>query len=236
LNECQKKGRFFALAAIILKMKFSSCLVILILVGTAVFTAGCTQGTGPVQTATPLPVITSRLQDLALDPADVPACFSLTEQSVKSPGDVGQLAKDLGWQEGYVVTYTCPVMGHQPTIILQSLVVYPAENMPGIASMVDEQDRSAGYIYEALSFPDQGSAMRGFYGKANETQTSDQSPGTYLVSGGRVVPETNAVSGSDVGEIIIYRGTYFEVLRMTGSGTNATILRDIALKASAKIP
>ena len=217
-------------------MQFSTYLVILIFAGTAVFTAGCTQGTGPVLPATPIPVTTPHLQDLALNPADVPACFSLTEQSVKSPRDVGQLAKDLGWQEGYVVTYTCPAKGNKPTVILQSIAVYPAENMPGIVSMVDEQDRSAGNIYEDLSFPDQGSAMRGFYAKANETQASGQSPGTYLVSGGREVPETNAVSGSDVTEIIFYRGTYFEVLRMTGSGTNATILRDMALKASAKIP
>jgi hypothetical protein len=108
--------------------------------------------------------------------------------------------------------------------------------MPGIASMVDEQDRLTGYTYEGLAFPDQGSVMRGFYGKANETQASGPSPGTYLVTGGHEVPETNAVSGSDMAEIIFYRGTIFEVLRMTGPETNATILRAMADKASAKIP
>jgi hypothetical protein len=217
-------------------MQFSPRGIIIILVFTAVIAAGCTQGTGPALPAVSVPVTTPDLHDLALNPSDVPACFTLTGQSEKNPGDVGQLAKNLGWRAGYVVTYTCTANGTETTVILQSLAAYPAENIPGIVSMVDQQDRTAGYLYEDLSFPDRGSSMRGFYGKANETQASGQSSGTYLVNGGREDPGTNAMSGGDMAEIIIYKGTIFEVLRMTGPGTNATLLRDIALKASAKIP
>ena len=39
-----------------------------------------------------------------------------------------------------------------------------------------------------------------------------------------------------VAEIIFYRGKVFEVLKMTGPETNVTLLRDLAQKASAKIP
>ncbi len=119
---------------------------------------------------------------------------------------------------------------------MQSLAVYPGENMPGIASVVDEQDRSTGNVYENLSFPDQGPAQRGFYGKTRGDPVSTISPGTYLVNGGRDVSGKNAEPASDVAEIIFYRGIHFEVLRMTGPGTNVTLLRDLAQKASAKIP
>ena len=147
-------------------MQVPSRFILLILIGTTVFITGCTQAPGPVPVVTPAPVTVSPLQDLAISTADLPACFSLAEQNVKSYADVGQLAKDLGWQAGYVATYTCPADGPDPTIIVHSLAVYPANTMPGIASMVDEQDRTIGFLYENLSFPVPGASMRGFYGKS----------------------------------------------------------------------
>ena len=210
--------------------------IILILIATTVFIAGCTQGPGPVPVVTPAPVAGSPLQDLAISTADLPACFSLAEQNVKSYAEMGQLAKDLGWQAGYVATYTCPTDGPDPTIIVHSLAVYPAHTMPGIASMVDEQDRTSGLLYENLSFPDQGTPMRGFYGKPGEIRGSGISPGTYVVNGGREGTELTTVTVSNVTEIIFYRGKVFEVLKMTGPETNVTLLRDLAQKASAKIP
>ena len=217
-------------------MRLSPCLVILILAGTLVFIAGCTQATSPVLPVTPVPATTPHLSDLAITSSDIPACFALTEQQVKNSGDVGELAKDLGWQEGYGVTYTCLKEGTEPTVILHSLATYPAANMPGIATMVDEQDRPAGYLYEDLSFPDQGISMRGFYRKAGSMQVSGISTGANLLTGRRDSAETNAVAGSSMAEIIFYRGTTFEVLRMTGPGTNATLLKDLALKSTAMIP
>jgi hypothetical protein len=217
-------------------MQFSLILAILILAGAAVFAAGCTQATGLVLPATPVPVTLSPLRDLALGPADLPACFSLEGQHVRSSGDVGTLARDLGWQDGYTVTYSCPAEGSDPTIIIQSLAVYPAENIPGIASMVDRQDRTgSNRAYENLTFPDQSVVLRGFYGKSVETKDPEISPGTSGEDGGRGMPETNTISGSDVAEIIIYRGTVFEVLKMNGPETNVTLLKDLAGKALAKI-
>jgi len=218
-------------------MHFFHRFIIVILIFTAVLAAGCTQGTGPAVPATPVPVTGSDLHELALSPSDVPVCFSLTNQHEKRSGEVGKLAKDLGWQAGYEVTYTCPAAGAEPTVLVHSLAVYPAMNMPGIASMVDEQDRSAGFTYENLSFAGQGSTLlRGFYGKAVGAGVSGTPAGTVLLTGTNSVPETNTVSGSDVAEIIFSRGKHFGVLKMTGPGTNATALRDLALVAYAKIP
>jgi hypothetical protein len=219
-------------------MQFPSFLVILILAGTAVFTAGCTQATGPVLPSTPVSGTVSALKDLAFGPADLPACFSLAEQHVRSSGDVGTLARDLGWQDGYMVTYSCPAEGPDPTVIVQSLAVYPAENLPGIAFMADMQDRAfdANRTYENLTFPGQDTALRGFYGRSIGAQDFGISPGIPGMRGGGDVPEPNAVSGSDVAEIIICRGTTVEVLKMSGPGTNVTLLKDLAGKALAKIP
>ncbi len=210
--------------------------IFLSLVATTVFIAGCTQGPGPVPVVIPAPVMDSPLQDLAISSADLPACFSLADQSVKSYADVGQLAKDLGWQAGYVATYTCPAEGPDPTIIVHSLAVYPAHIMPGIASMVDEQDRTTGFLYENLSFPVPGASMRGFYGKSGGIQGSGIAPGTYFVNGGHEGTEIYTGTGGRVAEIIFYRGNVFEVLKMTGPDTNVTLLRDLAQKASAQIP
>jgi len=216
-------------------MQFSCRFIIVILVFIAVLATGCTQGTGPAAPVTPVPVTGPDLQNLALRPSEVPACFSLTDQHTKSSGDVGELAKDLGWQAGYEVTYTCPWSGPEPTVIIHSLAIYPAGNISGIASMVDHQDRSASYTYRDLSFPDKNSIMSGFFGKTGRTEIPGISAGTdVLISNS--VPETDAVSGSDVAEIIFYRGTCFNVMKMTGPGTNMTLLRDMALGVSAKIP
>jgi len=217
-------------------MRLSPSLVILILIAAVVFIAGCTQGTSPALPVTSVPATTLNLPDLAITLSDIPACFTLTEHQVKSSDDVGELAKDLGWKEGYSVTYTCPAKETEPTVILHSLATYPAANMPGIATMVDEQDRPAGYLYEDLSFPDRGIAMRGFYRKAGSVQVSGISPGTNLLTGRSKSAGTDTVSDSSMAEIIFYRGTTFEVLKMTGPETNATLLTDLALKSSAKIP
>jgi len=217
-------------------MRLSSCIVILLLAGAVVFAAGCTQETSPARPATPVPLKTPDLPDLAITSSDLPACFSLEEHQVKSSADVGDLAKDLGWRAGYGVTYTCPAEGTEPTVILHSLATYPAANMPGIATMVDKQDRPAGYLSEDLSFPDQGITMRGFYREAGSVQVSGIPMGANLLTGESKNVETDTLAASSMAEIIIYRGTTFEVLRMTGPGTNATLLKGLALKASLKIP
>lgn len=210
--------------------------IILILIATSFFIAGCTQGPGPVPMVTPAPVTGSPLQDLAISTADLPACFSLADQNVKSYTDVGKLAKDLGWQAGYVATYTCPAEGSDPTIIVHSLAVYPDYSMSGIAVMVDEQDRTPGFLYENLSFQDQGIPVRGFYGKSGGIQDSVIAPVTYFVNGGHDGTEIHTDTRGEVAEIIFYRGNVFEVLKMTGPKTNVTLLWDLAQKASAKIP
>jgi hypothetical protein len=202
-----------------------------------ILTTGCTQGTAPAVTATPVPAAAPDLRALALDPADLPACFSLSEEQVKTPGDVGSLARDLGWQEGYVVTFTCPAQGTgEPTVILHSLAVYPVNNIPGIVAMVDSQDRSgSGLVYENLTFPGREAEMRGFYGRAGSGKAGNASTGSSPVTGAQAGSGNRTTTRSDMAEIIISRGTTFEVLRMNGPMTNATLLGELARAALAKV-
>jgi len=216
-------------------MQFPAPLLFAFIITGMILNAGCTQGTAPAVTAIPLPAATD-LRALALDPADLPACFSITGEQVKTPDNVGALAKDLGWQAGYAVTFTCPGNGTgEPTEILHSLAVYPAKNMPAIVAMVDSQDRSgSGFVYENLTFSGREAEMRGFYGRAKSMEAGNASAGAYLVSGGQAGSGTTP--RNYMAEIIISRGTTFEVLRMSGPMTNATLLGDIARTALLKVP
>lgn len=218
-----------------LLMHFSHSLIIVFLIFAAAIAAGCTQGTGTAAPEVTGPVTGPDLQDLSIRQSDVPACFSVTDQHTKTPGEVGQLAKELGWQAGYEVTYTCAEAGAGPTVLVHSLAAYPAVNMPGIVAMVDKQDRAAGFLYEDLEFPDKDPSLRGFYGKAGATAVTGSTAGTGQLAG-TGSPEISANTRGDVAEIIISRGTYLSVLKMNGPGTNATILRDLALVAYARIP
>jgi hypothetical protein len=227
---------FFFSGSDFLQMQSSALVFFSLTIAGLVLVSGCTQGTTPAATTTPLPAAGSDLRALALVPADLPACFSLTSEQVKTPGDVGRLANDLGWQAGYAVTFTCPSADKgEPTVILHSLAVYPAENMPVIAAMVDMQDRSTpGLVYENLTFPGREAEMRGFYGRTGNMEAGNVSAGDYLINGGEAGSGTT--SRNDIAEIVISRDTTFEVLRMSGPVTNATLLSDLAKTVLFKIP
>jgi hypothetical protein len=228
---------FFAPAVIMLIMRSSKSLLILLLVAAAVLISGCTQAPGPAAPATPpAPVAHPDLKVLALVPSDLPACFSLSDQRVKSAGDVGNLAKDLGWETGYEVTYSCPAAGPEPTVILHSLAVYPASNVPGIAGMVDRQDRPAGFLYENMSDPDQSFFIRGFSARTGTEKAAGVSPGSFVLAGGKNVSAPASGTPGDFAEFIVYRRNVFEVLKMTGPGANATLLHELARTAAERIP
>lgn len=218
-------------------MKFSCSLVILLIACGLVFVAGCTQGAGPAPGSVPAPVATPDLPALALAPADLPSCYAVTERSLKSPADVGSLARQLGWQAGYTVRYTCPTDGSEPTVLIHSLAIYPAENIPAIAAMVDAQDRSgAECTWENLTFPAYGPSMRGFYGTPVDAAETPVAPGNYVISSGNeTAPRTTEPAG-DIAEIIFHRGMVFEVMRMSGPGTNLTLIEDLAARAYGEIP
>ena len=217
-----------------------SLILILILAAACVLASGCTQPErAPSATAaagSPAPVGVPDLRSLALAPTELPACYSLSAGREKSAADVGDIAKKAGWQAGYEAAYTCPSAGSEPTVIVHSLAVYPAANMLSIAGMVDRQDRPADYVFENISDPDQSVYVSGFYARSNASRETAASPGTFVLSGGRDISAPVSGTAGDFAEFIIFRRNVFEVLKMTGPGTNATLLHELARTAAMKIP
>jgi hypothetical protein len=169
-------------------------------------------------------MVNTSLSPLALAPDDLPAGFALAEAREKTLDDVGSLARNLGWNGGYGVSYIRrgPDPGNATTVI-QSIAVYPEENIPAIAAMADSQDRAVfNQSASNLTLQNLGAGSHGF--------SVNVSP---VASG----PEPGANRASlQVAEIIFSRGRTFEVLRMSGPGTDAAILQSLAAKAYEKIP
>ncbi|WP_292346969.1 MULTISPECIES: hypothetical protein [unclassified Methanoregula] len=221
-------------------MRILSGSLIFLLAAALVLTSGCTEAQrGPSATAgpvSPLPSGVPDLKALALSPAELPACFSLSDERVKSPDDVSDLAKNAGWEAGYEAVYTCPSAGSGPTVIVHSLAVYPAVNVLNIAGMVDRQDRPQGYVFENISDPDQSFYVSGFSARFNASAVPAASSGSFLVAGGKNISAPASDSAGDFAEFIVFRKNVFEVLKMTGPGTNATLLHELARTAAQKIP
>jgi len=213
-------------------MSSSRGLIIAILVCSLVLATGCT---GLAGTAAPAPSIPEQitLESLVLTPSEIPQNFTLRESRVKNSTEVSKLARDLGWQQGYVVRFTRPPEGISGQIeILQTVTRYPAKNIPAIAALAEKQERSDNtMIFSNLSSPALGSYSQAFSGTVHTIiipePVSGNLPGPGLVEG---------TVQQDFVEIIFSKGDILEVLRMTGEGADYETLASLAQKAYAKIP
>jgi hypothetical protein len=208
-------------------MRFFSYLIVSFLICAAAAGSGCISGTGQSSPVTPaVPSATGNLSQLVLAPADLPAGFILAESREKKQDEMGDLAREIGWDGGYVIRYTKPAADPgSPTVILQSIAVYPEQNLPAIIAKVDEQDR-AGFnqTITSLTLQNLGPDSRGF--------------SVHMLPAVSVPENATGMTRTETGvvEIIFSRGTIFEVVRMSGPGTDAAVLQSLAETAYAKIP
>ena len=213
-------------------MSCSPTLIIAILVCSLIFAAGCTGRAGTAVPVAPTPAHIT-LESLALTPSEVPQNFTLRESRAKNVTDVSKLARDLGWQQGYVVRFTSPPEGVPgQTEILQTVTLYPAKNIPAIAELAEKQERSdKNMLFSNLSSPALGSYSRAFSGTVNTLMTPEPDNGNPLGSG-----SVGATVQQDFVEIIFSKGDLLEVLRITGPGADYSTLASLAQKAYNKIP
>jgi|WetSurMetagenome_2_1015567.scaffolds.fasta_scaffold04192_6 hypothetical protein len=200
-------------------MHLSPVLVISILILAAIG-AGCTGSPAPAPS--PVPPAPATLSALALAQSDLPFGFTLVEGREKTLDDVGILARNLGWNGGYGISYA--LQGQDPgttTTILQSIAIYPEENIPAIAAMSERQDRAIFNQSANLTLRGLGADSRGFF------VSNQQEPGSEPVDNG-ISPRA--------AEIIFSKGRIFEVVRMSGPGTDVSVLESLAKKAYAKVP
>jgi len=213
-------------------MSCSPTLIISILVCSLILAAGCT---GPAVTAVPtVPTPAGiTLESLVLTPSEVPQNFIPHEIRARNVTDVSKLARDLGWQQGYVVRFTSPPEGVPgQTEILQTVTLYPAKNIPAIAALAEKQERSdKNMLFSNLSPPALGSYSRAFSGTVNTLVIPEPDNGNQLGSG-----SVGATVQQDFVEIIFSKGDLLEVLRMTGPGADYSTLASLAQKAYNKIP
>jgi hypothetical protein len=207
-------------------------LIIAILFCSLVLATGCT---GRAGTAVPAPTTPEHitLESLALTPSEFPQNFTLRESRMKNSTEVSKLARDLGWQQGYVVRFTRPPEGISGQIeILQTITRYPAKNIPAIAALAEQQERSDNnMIFTNQSSPALGSYSQAFSGTVKPLMTPEPDNSNPFGSG----PGGGTVQ-QDFVEIIFSKGDILEVLRMTGPGADYSTLTSLAQKAYNKIP
>ena len=167
------------------------------------------------------------------DPVRCPTKFHPSRSRAKNFTDVSKLARDLGWQQGYVVRFTSPPEGVPgQTEILQTVTLYPAKNIPAIAELAEKQERSdKNMLFSNLSSPALGSYSRAFSGTVNTLMTPEPDNVNPLGSG-----SVEGTVQQDFVEIIFSKGDLLEVLRMTGPGADYSTLASLAQKAYNKIP
>jgi hypothetical protein len=94
---------------------------------------------GPCRTDT----CTNNARITGLTPSEVPQNITLRESRGKNSTDASKFARDLRWQQEYVVRFTIPleeVPGQ--TEFLQTVILYPAKNITAIAALEKKQERS----------------------------------------------------------------------------------------------
>ena len=201
--------------------------------GAALFCTGCISAPGtpavPVPAA-PVQTANVSLVPLALAPADVPAGYTLLSSRQKSAGEMGTLAKDLGWQQGYVTVYSLNDTAG-PSAITQTITVYAGKNMSDLVSLVDTSERQEeGLNFTNLPLPATGPDTRAFVATAaNATPSSTATEGTIMLAAGTSAPAEGYT------EVIFAKGDILEVIRMTGPGARSDVLATLAETAYAKL-
>jgi len=214
-------------------MQRSSFLGLALVACAALFSAGCISSPGtqaaPVPAA-PVQVANVSLAPLALAPADVPSGYTLISSRQKPAGEMGTLAKDLGWQQGYVTVYSLnDTTG--PSAITQTITVYAGKNMSDLVSLVYITERQEkGLNFTNLPLPATGPDTRAFVATAaNATPSSTATEVAVLASEpGATTPSEGYI------EVIFAKGQVFEVIRMTGPGAQYDTLKALAETAYAK--
>jgi hypothetical protein len=173
----------------------------------------------PIPTLLPTPeskISTISPSAMALQLTDIPSDYILKDRSVMVFPEVTQLTRDLGWRQGYFVSfYRINKEKDDQTGIRQSINIFPIENMNKVFSIEKEDMKSradrSGTIYE-IPFPTIGDASIAFRG------TDANDPDNFVVY-----------------SVLFTKKNVFEKITMKGTSTDYEVLKDIAQTAAEKI-
>lgn len=166
--------------------------------------------------ATETPRSPEQSSDMALQPADLPSDYILQDRSVMALPEVSQLARELGWQQGYYVSFYRRISNTDDiTRVRQSINIFSTDNINGVFLLEKEelkdQQLTPGTRYE-IPFPAVGERSIAF----RDTNPVDaERPVTYTV--------------------IFTKKNVFEKITMSGTNTDYETLKRLVLRAEALV-
>jgi hypothetical protein len=153
--------------------------------------------------------------DMALRLTDIAPDYLLKDRTVTAFSEVSPLARDLGWRQGYRVTfYRMNREKEDLTGITQSISVYPPENIGKVYDLETEGILSGlnGSTRYEIPFPQAGDQSIAF----RETRVGDSLDFAVYT-------------------VIFKKKNVFETITMEGTTTDYETLKDVVRKAADKI-
>ena len=153
---------------------------------------------------------------MALQPSDLPSDYTLQDRTVIALPEVSQLARQLGWMQGYYVSfYRRDGNNEIITRVWQSVNIFSSEDINGVFLLEKEELKkehlSPGTRYE-LPFPAVGERSIAF----RETNPLDpERPVTYT--------------------IIFTKKNVYEKITMSGTSTDYELLKRLAQRADVLV-
>jgi hypothetical protein len=200
------------------------CILLVLCMLSAAGSAGCLSGVfGPApsyhQSATPAPsqppAASATIADEALQPADLPSDYILRDRSMVAYGEVSQLDRDLGWRQGYEISYYRLDKKHDDmTDISQLISTYTPENINEVYrikhdALVPGGDNASGYQVPFPIIGDQSSAWK---------HSAGSSPGDITTY-----------------SVIFVKNNIYEQITMAGTTTDYEVLKTLAQAAAGRI-
>jgi hypothetical protein len=153
---------------------------------------------------------------MALQPADLPFDYILQDRSVMALPEVSQLARELGWRQGYYVSFYHRISNTDDiTRIRQSVNIFSADNINAVFLLEKEelkdQQLTPGTRYE-IPFPAVGERSIAF---RDTNPVDNERPVTYTV--------------------IFTKKNVYEKITMSGTNTDYETLKRLVLRAEALV-
>ncbi|MFA5221710.1 MAG: hypothetical protein WC391_05445 [Methanoregula sp.] len=230
---------FFYRSRTPLTMRKVTSLILIFLAGSLLLIAGCAQTTpaGTTDSLSPAgsAADANALVPLALTASDLPSSFTIVESRPKTRDELSSLARDLGWESGYVVrSATTGALNGSSTEISQTIARYRQENIQRIVSLAGTQDQSRGdMVFYDLPLPATGENTRAFHGTVNVT--AHETPSGFLRAGINEKPVEPSPTLQDFSEVLFTKGDVFEVIRISGTHADDGLLDNVSEIAYRKI-
>jgi len=207
-----------------------------IFVAALILCAGCTSAPA-ANPAAPVPTqgpANSTLAAYTLASSDLPAGWTLLSSREKTAAEMSAAAKNLGWQDGYVVVYMLPANTTAGTCTLtQTVTRYSGQNMSALVSLVATNERKvSGLAFTDLPSPATGSDTRAFAAVlVNATPSATPTSGMASIAFESQAP----VATEGYTEVVFGKGDILDVLRMSGTCPSYDTLASLGTTAYGKL-